>query len=114
MHLCVQRGDIANRVIICEDSWRAWKLARYFDNPNHCIYVHSPRHFEIYTGLFQGVPITVLASGIGTPMVDFAVREAKFVVDGPMAICRFGSACAMSKQTKIGNVVLASKGGFIV
>ena len=51
---------------------------------------------------------------MGTPMIDFAVREAKFVVDGPMAICRFGSACSMSKQCKIGNVVLASKGGFIV
>jgi len=56
----------------------------------------------------------VIGSGMGTPMIDFAVREAKFVVDGPMAICRFGSACSMSKQCKIGNVVLASKGGFIV
>ena len=86
MHLCIERGDIANRIIICEDSWRAWKLARFFDNPNKCIYVNSPRHFECYTGLFQGVPITVIASGMGTPMIDFALREGKFCIDGPMAI----------------------------
>lgn len=114
MHLCVQKGDIANRTVICEDSWRAWKLARYFDNPNKCIYIHSPRHFECYTGLFQGVPITVIASGMGTPMIDFAVRECKFVIDGPMAISRFGGACSISKDVKVGNVILSNKGGFNV
>jgi uridine phosphorylase len=114
MHLCIQRGDIANRIVICEDSWRAWKLARYFDNPNKCIYIHSPRHFECYTGLFQGVPITVIASGMGTPMIDFAIREGKFCVDGPIAISRFGSCCSINKDVKVGNVVLASKGAFNV
>ena len=114
MHLCIQRGDIANRIVICEDSWRAWKLARYFDNPNHCIYINSPRHFECYTGLFQGVPISVVASGMGTPMIDFAIREGKFCIDGPLALSRFGSCCSMTKDVKVGNVVLASKGAFCV
>lgn len=114
MHLCIEKHDIANRIIICEDSWRAWKLARYFDNPNQCIYIKSPRHFETYTGLFQGVPITVIASGLGTPMIDFAVREAKYCIEGPMAICRFGTACSASKDTKVGNIVVASKGEFYV
>jgi len=47
-------------------------------------------------------------------MIDFAVWEAKYALDGPMAICRFGSACSVSKDTKIGNVVLASQGEFYV
>lgn len=114
MHLCVKKGDIANRVVLCADSWRAWKLARYFDNPNNCIYVSSPRHFEAYTGLFQGVPITVIASGMGSPMFDFAIREAKFCLDGPMAICRFGLCASIDDSVEIGNVVLQSKGSFHV
>ncbi len=47
-------------------------------------------------------------------MIDFAVREAKFAVEGPVAIVRFGTACSISRETKIGNVVLASKGEFHV
>jgi len=47
-------------------------------------------------------------------MIDFAVREAKFCIEGPMAICRFGTACSASKDTKVGNIVLASKGEFYV
>lgn len=114
MHLCIERGDIANRIIFCADSWRAWKLARYFDNPNMCKYVSSPRHFECYTGLFQGVPITVLASGMGTPMFDFAIREGKYCIDGPMAICRFGLCCSIDDNIDVGNVVLQDKGAFHV
>lgn len=47
-------------------------------------------------------------------MIDFAVREAKYALDGPMAICRFGTACSIAKDTKIGNIVLASLGEFYV
>lgn len=114
MHLCIKKGDIANRIVFCADSWRAWKLARFFDNPNKCIYVNSPRHFECYTGLFQGVPITVLASGMGTPMFDFAIREGKFCIDGPMAICRFGLCASIADDVEVGNVVVQDKGSFHV
>lgn len=114
MHLCIKKGDVANRMVFCEDSWRAWKLARFFDNPNKCIYVHSPRHFEVYTGLFQGVPISVVATGMGMPMIDFAVREAKYCIDGPIAITRFGGCASIDPNFKVGNVILASKGSFLV
>ena len=114
MHLSLGRLDVANRVIICENSWTAWKLARYFDNPNACSHIKSPRHFECYTGLFQGVPISVIGSGMGTPMMDFAIRESRFLIDGPMAVVRFGSAISVNKNVDIGNVVLSSKGSFHV
>ena len=47
-------------------------------------------------------------------MIDFAVWEAKYALDGPMAICWFGAACSIAKNTKIGNIVLASQGEFYV
>lgn len=49
---------------------------------------------------------------MGTPMIDFAIREGKFCVDGPIAISRFGSCCSINKEVEVGNVVLASKGAF--
>ena len=47
-------------------------------------------------------------------MFDFAIREAKFCLDGPMAICRFGLCASIDDSVEIGNVVLQSKGSFHV
>jgi len=113
MHLSTQKGDIANRVIVCSDEKSAWRLARFFDNPAEVIKVLSTRHFLTYTGLFQGVPISVIASGMGGPMVDFTMREAKFCISGPMAVVRFGKCCSISNLSE-GDVVVCTKGCFNV
>lgn len=113
MHLNTGRGDVANRVIICSDEYTAWKLARYFDNPSNSIEVSSTRHFKTYTGLFQGIPISVIASGMGGPMIDFAMRESKFCIDGPMAVIRLGQCCSISEYV-VGDVVVATEGAFAV
>lgn len=96
MHLDWGKGDIANRIIICSDPKVVRRLSKYFDNPLETIEIKSPRHFLIYTGLFQGVPISIISSGIGGPMIDFTMREAKFILDGPMAVVRFGTCCSIS------------------
>lgn len=115
MHLATQAGDIANRVIICPDDKIAWRFARYFDNPSEVIEVVSTRHFRTYTGLFHGVPISVIASGMGGPMVDFTMREAKFCIgqDSPMAVVRFGACCSISDCAE-GDVIVATDGSFNV
>lgn len=115
MHLATSKGDVANRVIVCSDEKVAWRFARYFDNPSEVIEVVSTRHFRTYTGLFQGVPVSVIASGMGGPMVDFTMREAKFCIgtDSPMAVVRFGTCCSISNAA-VNEVVVATKGTFNV
>jgi uridine phosphorylase len=113
MHLLTQKGDIANRVLICSEEKTAWRMARFFDNPAEVIKVVSTRHFVTYTGLFEGVPISVIASGMGGPMIDFTMREAKFCIDGPMAAVRYGLSCSLSNLGE-GDVVVCTKGSFNV
>ncbi len=35
------------------------------------------------------VPISIIATGMGFPMMDFVVRETRAIVDGEMAIIRY-------------------------
>lgn len=111
MHLGTVKGDVANRIIICSDEKIAWRLSRFFDNPAEVREIHSPRHFITYTGLFKGTPISVIASGMGEPMIDFTMREAKIHLDGPMAVVRYGS-CGSISNCEEGQVVVATDGCF--
>ena len=113
MHLGTQKGDVANRIIICSDEKIAWRLARFFDNPMEVREIHSPRHFVTYTGLFGGTPLSVIASGMGEPMIDFTMRETKIHLEGPMAVVRYGSCCSISNCTE-GDIVIATDGAFDV
>jgi uridine phosphorylase len=48
-------------------------------------------------------------------MMDFFVREVRTVVDGPMAIIRFGTCGGLcSDNAKHGTIVVASKGSTLV
>ena len=85
IHLNIKKGDgmeiemliivVANRIVTVGDSKRAWKISRFFDNPDTTINVFSTRIFKTYTGTFKGVPITVVTTGMGVPMIDFVIRE---------------------------------------
>jgi uridine phosphorylase len=35
------------------------------------------RGFTTYTGTFRGVGVSVIATGMGTPMADFMLREVR-------------------------------------
>ena len=48
-------------------------------------------------------------------MMDFFVREVRTVVDGPMAIIRFGTCGGLSlENARQGTIVVASKGSMLV
>lgn len=48
----------------------------------------SSRGFTVFTGRVLGVPVSIIGTGMGTPMMDFVVREARAVVEGDMAFIR--------------------------
>lgn len=55
--------------------------------------VRSTRGFVTHTGTFRGVPVSIIATGMGYPMMDFVVRETRAVVNGPMAMLRYVYGC---------------------
>ena len=50
---------------------------------------------------------------MGTPMMDFVVRETRAVVDGPMAIIRLGTCGLLDALTPVGTLVVASQGSVL-
>lgn len=67
---------------------------------------NSQRNFLTLTGTFEGVPISVVAIGMGFAVVDFFVRECRAVVQGEMIIVRLGSCGSLEPHLGIGTVVV--------
>ena len=63
-HIQAQKGEIAKSVIMPGDPLRAKFIAENFlENPK---LINEVRNILGYTGTYQGSPVTVMASGMGT------------------------------------------------
>jgi len=109
-HLGCKRGEIANRIITVGDPRRAERLAALFDDAKDVWRRASNRGFVVYTGRKHNVPVSIIATGMGYPMIDFMLREARNIVEGPIAILRFGTCGGIEENIPIGSVVVHSKG----
>ena len=111
-HLGVKKGEVANRILSVGDSRRGQIIASQLDGGkfNHVL---SSRGFHTYTGTKNGVPVTILTTGMGFPMMDFVVRECRAVVEGPMAFVRLGTCGAVDSKIDIGSICVAKESTFI-
>lgn len=94
---------VANRMIIVGDYERCNIVAECLSNVKR---LESKRHFLIYTGLYNEVPISVVCGGMGLSITDFIVREARQVVEGPMAVVRFGSCGVVHEDVNVGEIIV--------
>ncbi|KNE68679.1 uridine phosphorylase [Allomyces macrogynus ATCC 38327] len=122
-HVGVKPGEVANRIITVGDPARAILIGSYLDGGNvidatnfkkYLNYVSkdiviktSPRLFTTVTGRYKGVPVSIVAIGMGVPMMDFFVREVRAVVQGPLHIIRFGS-CGSLGRARAGDMIVAT------
>lgn len=116
-HLGIRRGEIANRIVSVGDHQRAALIASFLDplpETGEVFQRSSKRGFTVYTGVFAGVRVSVVATGMGMAMMDFVVRECRAVVDGQMAICRLGTCGLLDASLPVGTVVVASPGSVSV
>ncbi|CBQ73907.1 related to Purine-nucleoside phosphorylase [Sporisorium reilianum SRZ2] len=105
-HVATKAGQVANRIITVGDQVRAHRIAASFDGGAPLFSFNSQRNFLTLTGTFRGVPISVVAIGMGFSVVDFFVRECRAVVQGEMIIVRLGSCGSMQPEYGIGTVVV--------
>ncbi|RUP44154.1 nucleoside phosphorylase domain-containing protein [Jimgerdemannia flammicorona] len=111
-HVGVKRGETANRIITVGDHVRARRIAKLLDGPEvkgrTVFELVSQRGFTTFTGTYQGVPVSIIAIGMGTPMVDFLLREIRACVEGPIAIIRFGSCGSLNALAGCGDMIVPS------
>jgi len=66
------------------------------------------------TGLYEGVPVSIVTTLMGMPNMDFVVREARAAVAGQMAIVRLGTCGALRPPARLGSFMVASPGAVCV
>jgi uridine phosphorylase len=104
------QGEVHPRILTCGAPERAELVAQFFDKEKPVTRIRSPRDMVTISGYFQGVPITICAIGMGTPMADFFLREASAVCATPIAVIRLGTCGLVDPTLKPGTVVIATKG----
>ena len=103
-HINAVPEDFAKTVLMPGDPLRAKFIAEnYLENPK---LVNNVRGVNGYTGFFEGVPVSVMASGMGMPSIGIYSYELFnfFDVDN---IIRVGSAGGMTEKIRVNDVVAA-------
>ncbi|KAJ2339005.1 hypothetical protein GGF43_006748, partial [Coemansia sp. RSA 2618] len=109
-HVETKPGEMSNRIITVGDPQRASMISQHLDK---VLFTHgSHRGFVTITGLYKKLPVSIVAIGMGTPMMDFFVRETRMVVEGPLSIIRFGS-CGSVCGARTGDI-LVGDGAFAI
>ena len=101
-HNNAAKGDFAKTVLMPGDPLRAKFIAETFLTEPKL--VNNVRGVQGYTGTYKGVPVSVMASGMGIPSIGIYSYElyTQYDVDN---IIRVGSAGAMRADLKLGSVV---------
>ncbi len=102
-HNTAEKGDFAKTVLMPGDPLRAKYIAEtYLEEPK---LVNNVRGIQGYTGTYKGVPVSVMASGMGMPSMAIYSYEL-FNMYGVENILRVGSAGAVSMELKVRDIVL--------
>ena len=101
-HISAKLGDFAPTVLMPGDPLRAKFIAETYLTDAKL--VNNVRGVQGYTGLYNGKPISVMASGMGIPSIGIYSYEL-FNFYGVENIIRIGSAGAIHPDLKVRNLV---------
>lgn len=113
MHLNVGPGDVANRILSVGDYKRAELLKGLLDSDYEVKEIKSYRGFVTYTGRYKGTPVSIIATGMGTPMMDFVVRESTHFLKGKIAMIRLGTCGGLKSEYPAGSISVAKHARFL-
>jgi uridine phosphorylase len=103
-HIGLAPGEVAPYILLCGDPARARRVATYFDKANPEI---TSREYVTITGKYKGMPITVMATGMGPDNTEIAIVELSQIVENPTFI-RIGSSSAFKKEIELAEVVVST------
>ncbi|MBQ2793453.1 MAG: purine-nucleoside phosphorylase [Clostridia bacterium] len=102
-HIKAEPSDFARTVLMPGDPLRSKFIAENF--LENARLINNVRGIQGYTGSYKGVPVSVMASGMGMPSIGIYSYELYnfFGVDN---IIRVGSAGGTSERVKIRDVII--------
>lgn len=102
-HIQVGQGEVGRYVILPGDPGRCEKIAAHFDHP---VKVAQNREYTTYTGTIEGVPVSVVSTGIGGPSASIAMEE--LIHCGADTFIRVGTSGGMQPEVLGGDLVIAT------
>jgi DeoD family purine-nucleoside phosphorylase len=107
IHLRAEPGDYAPLVLLPGDPGRATMIAGLFDGGlDNARLVNQHRSLLGYTGTFNGVPVSVQTSGMGTP--SFSIVMEELLMLGVKRFIRTGTCGGVGRGLKTGDLVVAT------
>ncbi len=103
-HINATPDDFARTVLMPGDPLRAKFIAENF--LENARLVNNVRGIQGYTGTYRGIPVSVMASGMGMPSIGIYSYEL-YNFFGVENIIRVGSAGAMKEHLHVRDIVIA-------
>ena len=102
-HIDCCKGDVARYVLLPGDPARISIISKLWDSFQE-VAIH--REYKTNTGVYKGVPISAISTGIGSPSAGIAVEElARIGVD---TMIRVGSCGMIQPNIKCGDLVIST------
>lgn len=102
-HIQSKQGDLASYILVPGDPDRVPKIARLWEGAREVAY---HREFRSMTGMYKGVRVSAISSGIGPSSIAIVVNEAANL--GAETLIRVGSTGAIQGEIKCGDLVISS------
>lgn len=102
-HIDMAMGDAGRYVLLPGDPGRCEKIAAAFDHPRE---VAFHREYHSYTGMLDGVKVSVVSTGIGGPSTAICIEELHML--GADTFIRVGTCGGMQFNICPGDVVIAT------
>lgn len=102
-HICCGPRDLEETLLVPGDPDRIPKIARSWDSSME---IASNREFRSIRGVYRGLRISALSSGIGPACMAIVVNEASKI--GVKNFIRVGSTGALQPNVACGDVVISS------
>lgn len=102
-HLLIGEGDINETVLLPGDPGRVDRIADQCTEVNT---VATNREYRVVNATYEGAPLTICSTGIGSPSAAIAAEELAAV--GARRLLRVGTTGALQADIDIGDLVVAT------
>lgn len=102
-HIACGQGELTEYLLVPGDPDRIPRIAKLWDSAKK---VSGHREFLSYKGIYKGVPISALSTGIGPACMSIAVNEASKI--GVSTFIRVGSTGAIQKHIPCGDLIIST------
>ncbi len=103
-HIGLTADQVHPLVLTCGDPARAERIAGRFSRVDHTV---RHREYVTFTGICAGIPLTVMATGMGPDNTEIAVIELCQLIEQPTFI-RVGTCGGLQPGMAIGDLVIST------